>query len=143
MSITLPDEADQWLAAYHERLAANDDYTEAASGWGVDFDGDFVLHVRPDDVYDGDPITFFLELEDGAVHGSRVVDSPEAVDHGFSISGPYSEWKRLIQGEVGIVDGVMSGDFDAGGSKLTALQFQEALVEMGETATNIDTDFEY
>lgn len=143
MAITLPAEAEQWLEAYHERLAANDDYREAASGWGVDFEGDFVLHVRPDEVYDGGSITFFLELEDGEVHSSRVVDSPEAVEHGFSISGPYSEWKRLIKGEVNIVDGVMNGSFDAGGSKLTALKFQAALVEMGETATRVDTDFEY
>jgi len=143
MAITLPDEAGTWISAYRRLLNDNDAYAEAAAGWGVDFDGDFVLEILPDDTYDGDPIYFYLALRDGECLDVDVLDDPNAVAHGYAIRGDYADWKRLIQGELEIVTGVMTGTLDVDGSTMQAMRYQDALVEMGETATRVGTEFRY
>lgn len=143
MSVTLPGEAATWIDTYRRRLNDNDDFVEATSGWGVDFDGDFVLEILPDDVYDGEPVVFYLALEDGTCLEADVLADPDELAHGFALRGSYTDWKRLIQGELDIVPAVMNGTLDVDGSKMRAMRYQQAFVEMGETARGIDTDFEY
>lgn len=142
MSVTLPGEAEAWIDAYGRRLAENDDYAAAASGWGVEFDGDFVFEVLPDELYDGEPLALYIALEDGVVEETRLLSDPDDADHGFALRAGYADWKRLINGEIDVVPAVMSGTFDVDGSKLKAMRYQGALVEMGETATRVDTEFE-
>jgi len=142
MAITLPEEAEAWIEAYRRRLNENAEFAAAASGWGVEFDGDFVFVMQPDD-YDGEAIAFYVELCDGECLQTAVLDNPNDVAHGFTLRGPYSAWQQLLDGEVDIVEAVMNGSFDVDGNKLQAMRYQHALVEMGETATRIDTDFEY
>ena len=141
MAITLPDEAEAWISAYRRLLNDNDAFAEAASGWGVDFDGDFVLEILPDDSYDGDPIYFYLALRDGECLDVDVLDDPNAVAHGYAIRGDYADWKRLIQGDLDIVTGVMTGVLDADGSTMRAMRYQDALIEMGNVAASLDTEF--
>lgn len=142
MSVTLPGEAEAWIDAYGRRLAENDDYVEAASGWGVEFDGDFVFEVLPDELYDGEALVLYIALEDGAVEETRLLETPAAAEHGFVLRADYADWKRLINDEIDIVSAVMGGTFDVDGSKMRAMRYQGALVEMGETATRVDTEFE-
>lgn len=143
MAITLPEQADAWIDTYGRRLNDNEDFTVAASGWGVDFDGDLVFEMLPDDTYDGDPIYFYLALRDGACLETDVLDDANAVAHGFTLRGDYGDWKRLLSGEYDIVQAVMDGVFDIDGSTLTAMRYQEVFVEMCAAATRIDTEFQH
>lgn len=143
MAITLPAEAGTWVQTYRRLLNDNDGFAEAASGWGVDFDGDFVLEILPGESDDGEPFYFYLAIRDGECLDVDVLDDPNEVAHGYAIRGEYDDWKRLIRGELEIVTGMMTGVFEANGSTMKAMRYQEALVEMGETAARIDTDFEY
>ena len=143
MAITLPDEADDWISSFRRLLNDNDAYAEAAEGWGVDFDGDFVLEILPDEDYDGDPLYFYLALQDGECLEVDVLDDPHAVAHGYTLQGAYADWKRLIEGDLDIVEGVMNGVLDANGSTMRALRYQDALTEMGETAAMVETNFTY
>ncbi|MCU4719281.1 SCP2 sterol-binding domain-containing protein [Halapricum hydrolyticum] len=143
MAIALPDEAESWIESFRDRLNDNDAYAEAADGWGVDFDGDFVLEILADGTYDGEPLYFYLELRDGDCLQAAVLDDPDEVAHGYALRGTYTDWKRIIQGEVDIVSGVMDGTLEADGSKIRAMRYQQALVEMGETAARVETDFQY
>jgi len=141
MAITLPEEPEAWIEAYRQRLNDNDEFASAANGWGVEFDGDFVFVIRPDGDYDGDTISFYVELCDGECLDTVVLDDPNDVAHGFRLSGPYGAWKQLLDGEIDVVEAVMNGIFDVQGNQLRAMRYQRALVEMGETATHVDTEF--
>ncbi|QSG10292.1 SCP2 sterol-binding domain-containing protein [Halapricum desulfuricans] len=143
MAIALPDEAETWVESFRERLNDNADYEAAADGWGVGFDGDFVLEILPDDAYDGQPLYFYLELRDGDCLQAAVLEDPDEVAHGYALRGTYTDWKRIIRGDVDIVSGVMDGTLEADGSTVRAMRYQNALVEMGETATRVETEFQY
>ncbi len=143
MAITLPDEADEWIRAWQDELNDSAEYAEAGSGWGTDFDGSFLFVMRPDDQYDGDPVYLYVDLVDGECTAARAVESEDAVEFGFAYRGDYGDWKRLVHGEVGAVEGMMDGTFDLDGDMQKVLQYSDAAVVMTENAGRVDTEFAY
>ncbi|PSP44794.1 sterol carrier protein [Halobacteriales archaeon QH_10_70_21] len=143
MALKVPGDGDARIREYGELLDENEADDEADADWGVGFDGDFLFVVEPDDAYDGEPVSFFLGLEDGDCTAAYEVSDPDDEEYGFVFRGPYTDWKRLFEGELGPVDGMMSGEFDIEGDMQKMLQYSEAAVEMTETGRGIDTEFEY
>lgn len=143
MAITLPDEADEWIQAWQDELNASDAYSDAGSGWGDGFDGSFLFHIRPDGEYDGDDVYLYVDLEDGECTAAEQVASEDAVEWGFAYRGDYADWKALVHGELGAIDGLMSGKFDLDGDMQKVLQYSEAAIVMTENAAAVDTEFAY
>lgn len=140
MAIEFP--SDQWISEWEDRLRNDEAYEKASQGWGVGFNGDFIFHLQPDDRLPDDRY-FFIGLEDGSVYDCRAVDNPEEIDYGFAYRGAYTDWVRLTQGEVGAIDGLMSGVFNLDGDMQKVLQYSDAAVAMVETASDIETDYKY
>jgi putative sterol carrier protein len=143
MAYDFPSDGDAWISEYGDLLDANEAYDDAGQGWGDGFDGDFLFVVEPDAAYDGEEVYFFLGLENGACTGAYEVDDPESEEYGFVFRGPYANWKRLFEGDLGPVDGMMSGAFEIEGDMQKVLQYSEAAVKMTETGREIETNFEY
>lgn len=143
MSLAFPSDGDEWISEYGALLDENDAYDDAGEGWGVDFDGDFLFVVEPDDAFEGPPARFFLGLEDGACTDAYAVEDPDDEEYGFVFRGPYTNWKKLFVGDLGPVDGMMSGQFDVEGDMQKVLRYSDAAIEMTETGREIDTEFEY
>jgi putative sterol carrier protein len=140
MSIPFPSE--EWIVEWREQLNDNDEYAEKGQGWGVGFNGDFVFHIRADDRLPEDRY-FFIALDDGTCTEAREIDSPDEVDAGFVYRGDYADWVALNQGDIGPIDGMMSGVFDIEGDMQKVLQYSEAAVAMSETGQRIDTEYSY
>lgn len=143
MALALPGDADEWIDAWGEKLNESEAYGEAGAGWGVGFNGDFLFHIRPDETYDGADLYFFVGLEDGVCTDAMRTDDPDGVDWGFAFRGAYGTWKQLLRGELGAIDGLMSGAFELDGDMQRTLQYSDAAVVMTEEAAAIDTAFEY
>jgi len=140
--MAIPFPSDEWIQEWRERLNDNDEYAEKGEGWGDGFNGDFVFHVRADDRLPEDH-HFFIGLEDGECTAAREIDNPDDVDAGFTYRGDYSDWLALNTGDIGPIDGMMSGVFDIEGDMQKVLQYSEAAVAMTETGREIDTDYRY
>jgi putative sterol carrier protein len=143
MALKLPSESDEWIDEYQEKLNESEEYSEAGEGWGIGFNGDFIFEIQPDDTYDGDSLYLFVGVEDGSCHDAYQTDDPDDEDWGFAFRGGYADWKRLIQGEVDPVEGMMDGTFDLDGDMQKVLQYSQAAVVMTEAAGEVDTEFEY
>jgi len=153
-----------WFDEYRERINDDDAYAEAAADWGVEFDGDFVFEMRempaddleteamPDglaaelDRYvseeDGDHVGYaFLGLEGGECTDAHLLEDPGAVEPGFTLTADNGTWKRLLGGELGVVDGMMSGQFDVDGDMQKLMQYSRAAVRLTEAAAEIDAEF--
>jgi putative sterol carrier protein len=143
MTITMPDEAEEWIDEYETKLNESDQYTHAGEGWGVGFNGDFIFEIQPDDTYDGDPVYLYLELKDGACLDAYVTDDPDGEDWGFAFRGAYGNWKKLVEGDLDPVEGMMDGTFELDGDMQKVMQYSQAAIVMTETAGDIDAEFEY
>ena len=137
-----PFPSEEWIAEWREQLNDNEEYAEKGQGWGAEFNGDFVFHVRADDRLPDDHY-FFIGLEDGACTEARRIDDPDEVDAGFVYRGDYADWVALNRGDIGPIDGMMSGVFDIEGDMQKVLQYSEAAVAMSETGRELDTDYQY
>lgn len=140
MGIQFPSE--EWIEEWKRRLNDNEEYAEAGEGWGVGFDGSFVFHLRADDRLPEDEY-YYIDLEDGECKEAYRVESEDEVDAGFVYRGDYSDWVKLNEGEIGAIDGMMSGVFDLEGDMQKVLQYSDAAVVMTENAGGIDTDYQY
>jgi putative sterol carrier protein len=141
-SMSVPFPSDEWIKEWRERLNDNEEYAEKGQGWGVGFNGDFIFHIRADDRLPEDHY-FYIALEDGNCSEAREIDSPDDVDAGFVYRGDYSDWVDLNRGDIGPIDGMMSGIFDIDGDMQKVLQYSEAAVAMTETGREIETDYQF
>jgi len=140
--VATPFPSEEWIVEWRERLNDNDEYAEKGQGWGTEFNGDFVFHIRADDRLPEDHY-FFIGLDDGTCTEAREIDDPDEVDAGFVYRGDYADWVALNQGDIGPIDGMMSGVFDIEGDMQKVLQYSEAAVVMSETGRELDTDYRH
>ena len=101
-----------------------------------------MFHARADDRLPEDHY-FYVGLEDGECPEAREIDDPDSVDAGFVYRGDYADWVALNSGDIGSIDGMMSGVFDIEGDMQKVLQYSEAAVVMTETGRGLDTDYRY
>ena len=151
-----------WFDEYERTIRNDDQYAEQSTGWGVGFDGDLVFEMTemPIDELDtesmppslreeldqyvrggagGDTTGYaLLELEDGDCQGAALIEDPEAVDHGFLLSGTTEQWKALLDQDIGIIDGLMSAKFDLDGDMQKILQYTDSAQRLTELAASID-----
>ncbi len=153
--------SDQWLDEYRERLNDDDEYSEYASGWGVDFNGDFVFVVEelPVDEIDIDALPgdiqdlleeyvdsenrgyAFIGLTDGNCTDARLVKNPDDVTHGFRLIATYNQWKELINGKIKPTEGLMSGALELEGDMQKVMQYTQGAERLAEVASEIDTEY--
>lgn len=151
----------EWMNEYGKLINESDEYAEAGEGWGVDYNGDFVFIVEDfpiDDIsiedlpeniqeqvdeYVSDNIVYFyLGLKDGECTGTEVLESPDGKEHGFELSGSYENWKKLVKGELDVVEGMMGGDFELEGDMSKQMKYTKAANILGDLAGQVpDTEF--
>ncbi|WP_254832154.1 SCP2 sterol-binding domain-containing protein [Haloglomus salinum] len=134
--------SEEWMKEYKERVNASESYAETGAGWGVDFNGDFLYVIEADGRL---PETryFFIGLEDGEATEAMEVDDPDEVDAGFVLRGAYTDWIDLNNGDIGAVDGMMSGVFELEGDMQKVMQYTEAAVDLTDISSTIPTNYKH
>lgn len=162
-SMIFPSQA--WFSEYGTRVSDDEAYEEKSEGWGVDFNGDFVYEMTdmPVEEIDTDAMpeslrsefeTYITEtdskgyvgraymtLEDGECSDCYLIESVDEVDTGFHLSATTDTWKALLRQEIGVIDGLMGGDFELDGDMQKVLQYSDAAVRLTELASDIDAEF--
>lgn len=129
-----------WFEELEQRLNDNETYGDQAAGYGVDFDGDYIFTIEAGDGL-SETVHYYVGLEDGNCTGVEAVESPDAVDTGFQLSGGYASWKAVVRGEMGAVEGIMGGDLELDGDMNTLLKYQDAATTFVDTCSEIETEF--
>ena len=165
MTDKIPFPSQEWFDAYKEAINNSDEYAESSEGWGVDFNGDFIFKVTnmpvddldidamPEDIqdeldeyieeHDGEGYVghSYVGLEDGECTGAELIHGPDDVDAGFILEGTYDNWVELTKGNIGAVDGMMSGKFDLDGDMQKVLQYTDSATLLTEVAAGINSEF--
>lgn len=157
MTLLFPSEA--WFERYGEKIDDDEAYAEMASDWGTDFNGDFLFvmtdvptedldedelpeEIREDlDQYIVDGTGYaYLGLEGGDCTESQLVehDDPAIEEAGFQMTGDYDAWTKLTSGQIGAIDGMMSGQFDLDGDMQKVMAASDAASRLTEISSEID-----
>jgi putative sterol carrier protein len=157
MTEIFPSEA--WFKKYGEHINAHEGYRESAADWGVDFNGDFLFVMTdvPVDEVDGLPEDLAAEMEtyieDGTGYGFLGLsggectraefvthDDPAIEEAGFVMTASYDVWTKVINGEMGAVDGLMTGQFELDGDMQKVMAYSEAATLLTDISAEIDAE---
>ena len=127
----------EWIEAYMDVLNNSTDYKEAAKTW----EGDFLFVVEPDDEL-GKKTIFYLDLWHG---DCRRVDFFKEGDNlpetEFQYIGKYSNWLKVINGELDPIKGILTRQFKLVGDKGKVMRATKAAKELVNSAQKIPTEF--
>jgi putative sterol carrier protein len=128
--------SEEWIKLYMEALNANKNYEEAAQTW----EGDFLFVVTPDETLK-EQATLYMDLWHGKCRGVAFVKPGEDKKAAYTYSGPYSNWKKLINKQVDPIQGLLTGKFKLQGDMGKVLRAVRAAKELVETASKVPTEF--
>jgi len=120
-----------------KKLNENQAYKEAGKAW----EGDIVFVVEKDEAFPKN-VYIYLDLYHGECRNAQYADSPGQVPKAaYAYKGPYSNWRRLIDGEIDPIQGLLNGKFRLDGSLMEIMKYIRAAKEMVSTATTVQTEF--
>lgn len=100
-----------------------------------------LLTQLEDNVVDGDTVYAYLDVYDGGCREVDVVQSLDERAYGFRIVGEYPQWKKLVQGEGGVINMLMAGELDVDGDMQKILQYSDAAVDLADISADVDSRF--
>ena len=128
--------SEEWVRVFKDELNKNEAYAEAAERW----EGDFLFIITPDDELEKEMV-FYVDLWHGKCRDAYMVPGRDAKKTGFIYEGPYSNWKKLINGEIDPIKGILMRRFKFKGSMATIMRYTKAGSELVKTASKVPTKF--
>ncbi len=128
--------SDEWVRDYMKYLNESKEYESAAKDW----EGDFLFVVEPDEDLEK-PMYIYLDLYHGKARNGFVVKDPSEVKPAFEFRGKYSNWKKLINGEIDPIKGLVTGKFKLKGSMAKVMRYAKAAKILVEIAQKVETEF--
>ncbi|MFB6141732.1 MAG: SCP2 sterol-binding domain-containing protein [Halorientalis sp.] len=83
----------------------------------------------------------WIGLEDGGCYEVATLDTLDERDAGFVLTGEWEQWSDLVTGDIGPVDGIMSGALELDGDMQKILQYTDAAMRMTDVASELDKRF--
>jgi putative sterol carrier protein len=128
--------SEEWIKLFMEQLNANKSYEEAAKTW----EGDFLFIIGSDTELK-DASIFYVDLWHGKCRSVALLKPGEDKKAAFIYSGPYSNWKKLINKQIDPIQGLLIGKFKLQGDMAKVLRAVRAAKELVETASKVPTEF--
>ncbi len=128
----------EWIEAYMVALNTSTDYKEAAKTW----EGDFLFVVEPEEGKLEEKIVFYLDLWHGDCRSVDFFKEGEELPKSeYQYIGKYSNWLKVINGELDPLKGILTRQFKLVGDKAKVMRATKAAKELVNTAQKIPTEF--
>ena len=136
MALRFP--SDGWIKALSQKLNASESYERSAKDW----EGDFIFVVEPDDAYD-ETAYLFLGLYHGKSTEAAMMEAgPDGREAEFTISAPFSTWRRVIEGKLDPIQGMMMRKLKLQGNLTKIMRYPKAAKEIVSCCALIPTDWD-
>ena len=128
--------SDEWIKALRDMLNASESYRRSAKDW----EGDFIFVADPDDAYP-DTAYLHLQLYHGSSAGAAQVYPDTMPETEFTINAPYSTWRKVIDGKLDPIQGMMTGQLKLKGDLMKVMRYPKAAQEIVSCCAKIPTDW--
>ncbi len=137
MVLNFPSKA--WLIAYKNAL--NSDVGAAWQEAAKDWEGDFLFVIEPNEGLK-EKVIFYVDLHHGVCRDVEYFTTEDNLpETAFQYIGIYSNWLKLLKGEIDPIKGIIMRKFKLIGNKAKVLRAVKAAQELIATAQKIETDF--
>jgi putative sterol carrier protein len=128
--------SDNWIKELSNLLNQSESYLRSAKDW----EGDFIFVVQPDDAYP-ETAYFYLELFHGRSPGAAMVVESDLPETEYTIKAPYSTWRKVIDGKLDPIQGMMTGQLKLDGDLMKIMRYPKAAQEIVSCCAKIPTDW--
>ncbi|MBU0702397.1 MAG: SCP2 sterol-binding domain-containing protein [Chloroflexi bacterium] len=129
--------SDEWIKELSGKLNESEAYERSAKDW----EGDFIFIVEPDDAYDGTAY-LFLGLYHGKSPDAAMVESEEEREAEYVLRAPFSNWRKVIEGELEPIQGMMTRKLKLAGNMMKIMRYPKAAKEIVSCCALVPTDFD-
>jgi putative sterol carrier protein len=127
---------DEWINVLSDQLNASESYQRSAKDW----EGDFIFVVEPDDTYP-ETAYLYLQLYHGSSPGAAMADPDHLPETEFTINAPFSTWRKVIEGKLDPIQGMMTGQLKLKGNLMKIMRYPKAAQEIVACCAKIPTDW--
>lgn len=126
----------EWINKVRELLNESESYQRSAKDW----EGDFIFVVEPDEAY---PHTSYLllELYHGTSPGASLVSEDELPETEYSLNAPFSTWRRVIEGKLDPIQGMMTRQLKLKGDLMKIMRYPKAAQELVSCCAEVPTEW--
>ncbi len=134
MSFAFP--SDSWIKDLSRRLNESPSYERSAKDW----EGDFVFVVEADEELE-ETAYLFLGLHHGKSTGAELMEHEEERDAAFVIRAPFSVWRKVIEGELDPIRGMMTRRLKLSGNMMKIMRYPKAAQEIVSCCAEVPTEW--
>ena len=129
-----------WAAALEQEINGSSEYRNAASKWGVGFNGNVMLAFGADDTLT-DSLNLLVRLEGGQCAGAEFVTDAQHPDAGFTLRAPFRLWKEILERKTLAATAILKGSLKVDGDKMTLLRHTAANRALVHCAASVETNW--
>ena len=131
---------EEWCAALEREINGSSEYRNAAARWGDGFNGNLLFAFERDAAL-ATPLYLLLRLGRGRCEGAEFVSGPTHPAAGFSLRGPFSLWREILERKTLAATAILTGKLRVEGDKLTLLKHAGASRALIHCTASVDTEF--
>jgi putative sterol carrier protein len=109
MMATFP--TSEWIQAINEKLNTDEQYARIAHKW----EGDIRFILEPDDTFQ-QTMWLYFDLWHGKCRNAYIEDQSSTTDPAFVLSAPYGNFVKILTGEAGPMQALMTRMISVKGS---------------------------
>ncbi len=132
MGILFP--SDEWIKAAMVAVNESAAYQEAAKSWEGDII--FVATALPGD---RKVVELYMDLWHGECRDAYEIT--ETKDSEFVINAPLAVWRKVLEGKLDPIRGLVSRQLKMKGSMMKVMKAPKAAIELVNSCTTVDTDW--
>jgi putative sterol carrier protein len=128
--------SDQWVKEFGNQINASEAYERS----GRDWEGDWIFTVEADHAYP-ETVCFFIGLYHGKCKDAAMIASQDAREAQYHMSGSFSTWRRVIEGRLDPIQGLMTRKFKLKGNLMKVLRYPKSAKELVNCVSRVPTEF--
>jgi putative sterol carrier protein len=129
--------SDEWIKELSRQLNESESYERSAKDW----EGDIIFVVEPDEAYD-ETAYLFLGLYHGKSPEAAMENGQDERETEFTISAPFSTWRRVIEGKLDPIQGMMMRKLKLNGNLTKIMRYPKAAKEIVSCCALVPTDWD-
>ena len=128
--------SDEWIKQLSKLLNLSESYHRSSKDW----EGDFLFIIDPDKLYDK-MAYLHLELYHGKSPGAAMVTEENLPETEFIINAPYSTWRKVIEGKLDPIQGMMTGQLKLKGDLMKIMRYPKGAQEIVSSCADVPTEW--
>jgi putative sterol carrier protein len=127
--------SDEWIKELGRQLNASTTYEKSAMNW----EGDFIFIIDP---APGEEARYlYLDLYHGKSPSAEALENLEEKKAAYIISAPASIWRKVIEGKLDPIQGMMTRQLKLKGDMMQVMRYPKAAKEIVSCCALVPTDF--